>query len=33
MVFGEEPKISYIPCPDLPKALDEDNYILIYRKQ
>ena len=35
MVFGDEnkgPIIQNITCPNLPNGLDEDKYILIYRK-
>lgn len=26
-------RIEHIPCKDMPEGLDEDSYILIYRKQ
>ena len=33
-VFNQtEQSIAYIPCDNLPDGLDEDKYILIYRKQ
>jgi hypothetical protein len=33
-VFNQnEQKIEYIPCKDMPQGLNEDMYILIYRKQ
>jgi len=29
----EDGEIEHIVCKDMPKGLDEDSYILIYRKQ
>ena len=34
MVFDENyPRIEHIICKDKPEGIDEDKYILIYRKQ
>jgi hypothetical protein len=34
MVFDEnEGSILHVPCKDMPEGLNEDTYILVYRKQ